>query len=348
MLFVSLRDLQWRRRRFFIGVLATGLVFALALLIAGISQSFISEVSRTVKVFDVDQWVISEKATGPLTSSTLITEGVLDQVKSTPGVTEAAPLLVSRDTVHMPAAKDIGVMGVTPGALGNPKVRKGHGLQGPGEVVVDSTLGAKIGETLTIGGLPLRVVGTTSGISYFAGTPVAFASLDDVQKFMIAGQPLLTAVLVKGNLDHAPAGTHAIDNAAVVKDLRRPLKQASGTVDILRTLLWLVAAGIIASILYVQAIERTRDFAVFKAMGVTGRSLATGLAFQAVLLALLSAIVAIFLSMLLTPLMPMRVETPTSAIVLLVVASVFIGVLSSLFGLRRAVSVDPALAFGGQ
>jgi putative ABC transport system permease protein len=67
-----------------------------------------------------------------------------------------------------------------------------------------------------------------------------------------------------------------------------------------------------------------------------------------VLLALLSAVVAIFLSMLLKPLMPMRVEIPTSAVWLLVIASMVIGVLASLFGLRRAVSVDPALAFGGQ
>ncbi|HTL84373.1 MAG TPA: FtsX-like permease family protein [Acidimicrobiia bacterium] len=348
MLFVSLRDLQWRRRRFFIGVLATGLVFALALLIAGISQSFVNEVSRTVKVFDVNQWVISEKATGPLTSSTLIGEQLVDTVRKSPGVTAAAPLLVARDTVHLPGAKDIGVMGVVPGSIGMPKVKKGRALQGSGEVIADSALGRKVGDTLTVGGLPLRVVGTTSGVSYFAGTPVVFASLDDVQKFMVAGQPLVTSILVRGHLDTAPPGTHAVDNAAVVKDLRRPLDQASGTVDILRTLLWLVAAGIIASILYVQAIERTRDFAVFKAMGVTGRSLASGLAFQAVLLALLSAVVAIFLSMLLKPLMPMRVEIPTSAVWLLVIASMVIGVLASLFGLRRAVSVDPALAFGGQ
>jgi putative ABC transport system permease protein len=347
-LFVSLRDLQWRRRRFFIGVLATGLVFALALLIAGISQSFVNEVSRTVKVFDVDEWVISEKATGPLTSTTLIGEQLVDTVRKAPGVKEASPLLVARSTVHVPGAKDIGVMGVVPGGLGTPKVTKGRALQGRGEVVVDSTLGPKIGDTLTLGGIPLRVVGRTSGISYFAGQPVVFAALDDVQKFMVANQPLVTAILVRGNVDTSPTGTHAVDNSGVIKDLRRPLDQASGTVDILRTLLWLVAAGIIASILYVQAIERTRDFAVFKAMGVTGRSLASGLAFQAVLLALLSAVVAFFLSILLAPLMPMRVETPTSAVVLLVIASMVIGVLSSLFGLRRAVSVDPALAFGGQ
>jgi putative ABC transport system permease protein len=133
----------------------------------------------------------------------------------------------------------------------------------------------------------------------------------------------------------------------VIDDLERPMKSASGTVYMICVLLWLVAAGIIASILYVQTIERTRDFAVFKATGVTGRVIASGLALQAILLALLSAVVAVILSELITPLMPMAVETPTSAYVLLLAVAVVIGILASFVGLRRAVAVDPALAFGG-
>ena len=57
-LFVSLRDLQWRLRRFIIGVLATGLVFAIALLISGIDASFQNEAKRAVKAFGADQWVV--------------------------------------------------------------------------------------------------------------------------------------------------------------------------------------------------------------------------------------------------------------------------------------------------
>lgn len=346
-LFVSLRDLQWRRRRFLIGVVATALVFALALVIAGISQSFVNEVSRTVRVFGIDQWIISEKATGPLTATTLLHEDTVDEVRKLPGVTEAGPLLVLRFTVHVPKEKDIGVMGIEPGSVGSPAVKEGHAVRGPGEVVIDRSLGPKTGERLRMGDKEFEIVGRTDGISYFAGQPVVWTTLKDAQALVLAGTPLITAVLVRGNATELPEGTHALSNKDVVTDLRRPLKVASGTVDILRTLLWIVAAGIIASILYVQAIERTRDFAVFKATGVTGRSLAGGLAFQAVALALLSAGVSIVLAKLLEPLMPMRVETPASAFVLLVVASVLIGVLSSLFGLRRAVSVDPALAFGG-
>ncbi len=37
---ISLRDLQWRRRRFLIAVVATAMMFALALVLTEVSASF--------------------------------------------------------------------------------------------------------------------------------------------------------------------------------------------------------------------------------------------------------------------------------------------------------------------
>jgi putative ABC transport system permease protein len=45
--------------------------------------------------------------------------------------------------------------------------------------------------------------------------------------------------------------------------------------------------------------------------------------------------------------MSMSVEIPPSAYLSLPIVAVVVGLLSSLVALRRALSVDPALAFGG-
>ena len=110
---------------------------------------------------------------------------------------------------------------------------------------------------------------------------------------------------------------------------------------------FLQPAGIIGSVVYLQAMERTRDFAVLKATGSTNRTLVFGLAVQAVLLAVAAAIAAVGLAALLSPTMDMNIEIPSSAYVILPIVAIVVGLLSSLAGLRRAVSVDPALAFGG-
>jgi putative ABC transport system permease protein len=112
-------------------------------------------------------------------------------------------------------------------------------------------------------------------------------------------------------------------------------------------LLWVVAAMIVGSMIYVSAIERTRDFAVFKAVGVAARSILGGLAVQAVIVAVLAALLGGVLSVVLGPLFPMRVDIPPAAFVALPILAVVIGLLASVAGLRRAVTVDPALAFGG-
>jgi len=127
----------------------------------------------------------------------------------------------------------------------------------------------------------------------------------------------------------------------------RPLKVAVGAITIVAFLLWIVAVLIVGSLVYLSALERLRDFAVFKAIGVPTRQILVGLALQAVVVALLAAVVGVILAQLLAPLFPMLVVVPTSAYLVLPVIAIAIGLLASIAGLRRAVAVDPALAFGG-
>ena len=347
MLFVSLRDLQWRLRRFLIGVVATGLVFAIALLISGIDASFQNEAKRAVDSFHADQWVVSTQAFGPFTSSNLVQDSVADEIRKDPGVRGASPVGILHATMRVPATVDLNLIGVVPGGVGAPVPYEGKPLGGNGQTVVDKSLGVGLGKTLKLAGVPFRVVGRTKGLSFNAGTPAVFISVHDAEKLVLGGLPLSSAILVKGNLTQAPKGLKVMSNADVLTDLRRPLKKATKTISFLRVLLWIIAAGIIGSVLYLQALERTRDFAVFKATGVSSRSLLIGIALQAIVLAALSAAAALLIAWLLSPTMDLTIEIPASAYIALPIVAVAVGLIASLFGLRRAVMVDPALAFGG-
>jgi putative ABC transport system permease protein len=86
---------------------------------------------------------------------------------------------------------------------------------------------------------------------------------------------------------------------------------------------------------------------VFKAIGVPTRSIMAGLTLQAIVVTLFAAFTGLILSKFLAPLFPMIVEVPVIAYLALPVVAVVIGLLASVAGLRRAVRVDPALAFGG-
>ena len=164
---------------------------------------------------------------------------------------------------------------------------------------------------------------------------------------MFSGQPLASSIGIRGTPAAVPDGFRAVDRGVAVDDLLRPLQSAYQAITFIAVLLWVVAALIVGSIIYLSALERTRDFAVFKAVGVTTRSVLAGLALQAILIAVVAAVLGGLLSLVLAPLFPMRVVVSMSAYLLLPVIAIAIGLLASVAGLRRAVTVDPALAFGG-
>ena len=98
--------------------------------------------------------------------------------------------------------------------------------------------------------------------------------------------------------------------------------------------------------LYLAVTERATDLATSKAMGVTNRTLFTGLAVQGLALALAATVIGALLAHLIAPVFPFPVEISASAYVTLAIVGVVVGLVSSLVGLGRTMRVDPALAFG--
>jgi putative ABC transport system permease protein len=164
---------------------------------------------------------------------------------------------------------------------------------------------------------------------------------------MFSGQPVISAIGLRGTPTQIPAGYRVVDRQAVVDDMVRPLHGAHLAFSYMTVLLWAVAALIVGSLIYLSALERTRDFAVLKALGVATYSVLAGLALQALLLASVAAALGGLLAMVVGPLFPMLVAVTPSAFLTLVATALAIGLLASSAGLRRAVAVDPVLAFGG-
>src|SRR5262245_36556546 len=107
MFLIALRDLQWRRRRFAIAVLATSLVFALTLLLTGAGNGLRTEASRIVDSFGADAWVVPEGTSGPFTASSLLPASTADDIAQLDGVDEADPFLYLRSTFDVDDPVDV-------------------------------------------------------------------------------------------------------------------------------------------------------------------------------------------------------------------------------------------------
>jgi putative ABC transport system permease protein len=342
---ISLRDLQWRRRRFLVAVLATALVFAMTLVLEGVSASWHNEIRRTVSMVGADGWAVPDNATGPFTLTSAMPQERVDNVATAPGVQQADPLVVARGWVAGHSVTDVGVIGYRPGGLGTPRTVAGRAPGQPGEVAVNERLHHRIGSTINLSGIKERVVGKVRGISAFAGTPTVFVVLVDAQTMAFGGKQLVSTVVTRGRPLTNPPGLKLLDSRAARADLARPLKSAAQTLVFLTLLLWLVAAGIVGSITYLTGLDRMRDFAACKAVGINTSRLGLSLGLQALVLAGSAAGVAVLLARVIQPRVPSPVEVPTGSVALLPVVAVAVALVASAAPLRRAATVDPALAF---
>jgi len=177
--------------------------------------------------------------------------------------------------------------------------------------------------------------------------PDVYVTLHDAQAAIYGGRPLANAVLTSVTPSVVPPGMAVHTNQEMEAASLSQMAAGVSSISSSRLFMWVIAAFIVAALVYVTALERTRDFAVLKALGSSSGMLFVGLAFQAVLVALAAAAVAALISNFMTGLFAQPVDIPGSAFVILPLTALAVGILSSLAALRRAVSADPAVAFAG-
>lgn len=347
MLTVTARDLQFRFRRFVIGVLITALVFGIAFIFDGVKRAVQHEATRIVDMFGADAWVVPAGSPGSFVSTVVIPASASENVAHSPGVERAAPVIVSRSTLPLHPDVDVNLIGYVPGSLGSPPVTRGREVRRPGELVVGSGVDLDVGDRVKLSHFNLRVVGHADGLRYLFGTPTIFMSLSDAQGLVFGGQPLATAIPVVGRPESLPPGLVARSGPRAVSDLRRPAKGGFRTIDFVSLLLWMMAVAIIGSIIYLAALERTGDFAVFGAVGVPRWQVVAGLVVEALFLAVVSAVAALPIAYLVSLGLVFPAEVGGSQVARLFVVAVAVGLLASLAGVRKALAADPALAFRG-
>jgi putative ABC transport system permease protein len=348
MLSITLQDLRFRARQFVIAVAGAALVFAMTLLLSGLAAGFSYEVNQTVEGMQASNWIVSKGSAARVAALSPFPSFAEFLVAATPGVRQADPVVVIPQAANVASqTRSIVMVGMVPGGLGTPMVSSGHEVLTSGQAVVDQRLHLALGQTFTVSGHRFAVVGLVSGKTLLGGVPNVYVVLTDAQAVAFGGRPLVSAILVGGTVHGSPAGLTAVTNEQMESQSLAAMSSAVSSIENSRSFAWVIAAVIVAALVYVSALERTRDFAVLKALGSSSGMLFFGLATQAVLVSLVAAAIAAGIAHLMTGLFAQPVVIPASAYIVLPLSAVVVGLLSSLVALRRAISVDPAAAFAG-
>ena len=345
---LTLRDLQYRIARVSAVIVGTAVVLTLLFLMSGLTEQFHREPRDTIAALGAERWMVREGATGAFTSAATMPDDSAAAVQDV----DASPVLIGRHSLDDGAETlDVVIIGYEPGGVGEPALPAAELPDGQDpdlhQVVIDASSGLSIGDAAVIGGTTYEVTGTTDRTTMNAGMPVVFMPIESAQALVYRDQPLASAILLADVPADVPEGFHTLTNEEIAVDAMRPLERSISSVNLIRVLLWFVAAMIIGTMTYLAALERLRDMAVLKAIGASTRQLAASIAIQGALIALLAALLASVLQVFAVGAFPLEVSVPARALWQVPVIAVLVALLAGVVGLRKAVRVDPALAFAG-
>lgn len=346
MLLLTVRDLAYRARRFLVVVVAVSVVFTLVYLMNGLVEQFQQEPFLTVDAVGAESWVLPGGSSGPFTSSAVLSSEQVDEASADPALT---PLVVARATLaHGGHDQESLVIGHPVGEVGAPPVAAGAPVRAAGQLVVDRTSGAVVGDEVTVADHPATVVGLSRDTTLLAGLPVVFMPIDDARAALFGGAPVVSALVSATPVERGPDGTTMASAHDVAADALGPLENAVSSVDLIRALLWAVGAIIVGGVLYLTVLERQRDIAVLKALGGTNRQLLASLTLQAVVLSTVAVAAATALQWVIAPRFPLTVRVPSTAYWQVPVVATVVAVVATRAGSARVRSTDPVTAFGGQ
>ncbi len=179
------RDLRRHLGRFVATAAGLGLLFAVVLAMQGIYAGMVDDATILTRALGADLWIVQRGTRGPFAESSRLDPSLEGRAAAVPGVRGARAYtyqVVQRD--HAGRQLRLALVGLAwPDDRGEalPLVA-GRGLaQAHGELILDASLGLRIGEALILAGDPYRVVGLTRNALTSSGEAVAFASVADTQ-----------------------------------------------------------------------------------------------------------------------------------------------------------------------
>ena len=369
-MFVALRDLRFAKGRFLLMTsviaLITVLVGFLASLTAGLGRA------STSGIVDLPAAQLAfSQAPGADPS---FTESQVDPTQwqgwaDVDGVTSAEPLGIAQTRASVAdTTAAVTAFGLQPGSgLAPGDVVAGEALLSSGAA---DDLGAKAGDSLTIGSQTLTVGDVVSSDAEFAHTPVVWISLADWQAVGARGgsaegatddADLVATVVAVQTADGSTlpdatvtqADTDLGTQSLSLKDARSAISSFAAenlSLSMMQTFLVAISALVVGAFFTVWTINRGRDIAVLKALGASNRYLLKDAIGQALIVLVLGtgagALLAAGLGLAAAQVMPVVIGTSTIVLPALLLAA--LGLVGALLAVLRITRIDPHAALAAR
>ncbi len=382
MINLAAKDITHSLSKFIITAAGVGMLLGIVLIMLGVYRGMIHDATILIDDIDADIWVVQKDTLGPFAEPSRLHEDFKDTLRSLNGINLSSAMTFQNLQLPHSDGKTTRVFAVGYDPLGkinplNPKrIIEGRTLQHDHyEIVVSKKTGFSLHEKIPLGRDLYTVVGITDKTVSSGGDLLVYISLKDAQKLQFLysnsrirsdrargmkgmDSHMVNAVLatVKEGVTPQKVATQiqkwkhkgVFTNEAQKEILTGNLiKRASKQIGMFTVILLVVSIVIIGMIIYNMTVEKIKEIAVMKLIGIPNGLIIKMIVQETVLLGVLAFIAGVSFSHLIYTKFPKNVVLLNEDAIKLFVVIIIASLLASLFGAKKAIDADPTSAIGG-
>ena len=381
MINLAYKDIKHSLGKFVATSMGVGMLLGIVLIMIGVYRGMVIDAQVLIDDINPDLWVVQEDTLGPFAQSSRVHTDLRDTLKVLDGIDKTAALTFEGLQIDV-NGKAVKVYAVGYDPLGeisaiNPKrLIKGRAiLKEHYELVATDKIGLKLNDKIQLGRDIYTVVGITHGTVSSGGDPLIYLSLKDAQKLQFLysnfrvrndrlrgikshANDLVNCVVakVKKGFDveklakeiakyrHKSVYTQEQERTILTKNL---IKMASKQIGMFTVILIIVSTIIIGLIIYTMTLEKIKEIAIMKLLGVPNGSIIKMIAQETLVMGILAFFFGFLFSHLIYDKFPKRVVLENHDAIALFIIVVAASLIASLIGIKRVISANPAEAIGG-
>ncbi len=361
------KNLFTEKVRFVISVGGVAFSVLLILVISGLYRGWNEMISAYIESIPTDLWVVQKGTSDMFHSASILPKSLKDEIKKIQGVREVDKLL-GRQVAFDLRGKEVVIFLFgydVEKKLGGP-LRMVEGKREPseGEIIIDRVFAKNnnlaISDQLNITGTNFKIVGISEGgnmvISQFCFA--RFSDVETVLKFQGFSNYFLVKVdrgvdinKVKEEIDSKFKETNTLTKTEFIKDNRRIVEESFlPIIYVLVVIALVIGIAIIGLTIYTATIEKSKEYGVLKAIGISNIKLYRIIFQQALWSGILGFILGVILTFGISKIITNFVPAFTTSFSPIMVLEVFgaalgISIIASYIPIRRIARIDPVMVF---
>ena len=381
MINLAQREIAHTFGKFIVTAMGVGMLLGIVFIMMGVYRGMVIDAQVLLNDLKVDLWVVQENTLGPFAAPSRLHEDLKNTIHAIDGIDKSEG--ITFQNIQLPSkngAVRVFAVGYDPygdiSPINPKKIVQGRTImRSHYEIVVTDKTGFHLDDAIKLGRDNYKVVGITHGTVSSGGDPLVYISLKDAQEL----QFLFSNARIRNDRDR---GIHSesshIINAVVTKikngynvdkvaqDIRRfkhnsvytaneektiltknLIERASKQIGMFTVILVIVSTIIIALIIYTMTLEKIKEIAIMKLIGIPNSMIIKMIVQETVLMGVLAFISGNIFAHLIYSKFPKRVvlETPDAFGLFIVV--IIASILASLVGIKKVINADPSEAIGG-